>query len=100
MTQNDREKEVEQHLTRLVKRAGWITWKLAPTEVGMPDRIVIAPGGNVWMVELKRGRGGVVSPRQEYVHRQVRALGVPVYVLAGKEAVGVWVQQRREAIER
>lgn len=95
MTKNAREKDVELHLTRLVKRAGWITWKLAPTEVGMPDRIIIAPGGNVWMVELKRERGGKVSPRQEFVHRQVRELGVPMYVLAGKEAVSVWVQQRK-----
>lgn len=95
MTKNVREKDVELHLTRLVKRAGWITWKLAPTEVGMPDRIIIAPGGNVWMVELKREQGGKVSPRQEFVHRQVRELGVSVYVLAGKEAVSVWVQQRK-----
>lgn len=100
MAKNALEKDGEQHLTRLVKRAGWLTWKLAPTETGMPDRIVIAPGGHVWMVELKRECGGEISPRQKYVHRRVRALGVPVYVLAGKKAVDVWVQQRIAEIER
>jgi len=71
-----------------------VTWKLAPTEVGIPDRIVLVPGGSVWFVELKRARGGKVSERQKYILRVLERGGHSGCVLAGVEEVKVWLAQR------
>lgn len=48
------EKTVEQALVRAVKKAGGIAPKLtSPANAGMPDRIIILPGGKICFVELK-----------------------------------------------
>ena len=88
------EKDVEAYLVRQVRARGWVTWKLAPTEVGIPDRIVLVPGGSVWFVELKRARGGKVSERQKYILRVLERGGHSGCVLAGVEEVKVWLAQR------
>lgn len=71
-----------------------MTWKLAPTEVGIPDRIVLVPGGSVWFVELKRAKGGRLSERQKYVLRVLERGGHAGCVLAGVEEVKKWLEER------
>ena len=96
---NDSEKAVESYLRRQVIRRGWVTWKMAPTEVGIPDRVVLLPGGAVWFVELKRARGGVVSPRQRVVHSKISRGGHNVVVLAGVDEVKMWIRERESELE-
>ena len=49
-----REKSVEQKLVRAVRVAGGIAPKfVSPGFDGMPDRIVILPGGKIGFVEVK-----------------------------------------------
>jgi VRR_NUC domain-containing protein len=91
---NALEKDVEAFLVRQVRARGWVTWKLAPTEVGIPDRIVLVPGGAVWFVELKRARGGRLSERQKYVLRVLERGGHAWCVLAGVEEVKKWLDER------
>nr|DAX80075.1 MAG TPA: Nuclease [Caudoviricetes sp.] len=91
---NALEKDVEAFLVRQVRKRGWVTWKLAPTEVGIPDRIVLVPGGSVWFIELKRARGGRVSERQKYVLRVLERGGHAGCVLAGVEEVKAWLEER------
>ena len=91
---NALEKDVEKYLVRQVRKRGWVTWKLAPTEVGIPDRIVLVPGGSVWLVELKRAKGGKVSERQKYILRVLERGGHAGCVLAGVEEVKTWLAQR------
>lgn len=95
----DSEKAVEQYFRRQVIARGWVTWKMAPTEVGIPDRVVLIPGGAVWFVELKRARGGVVSPRQRVVHQKISCGGHNVVVLAGVNEVKMWIRERESELE-
>jgi hypothetical protein len=51
----EREIKIEDYLTRLVEARGGLCWKLAPVSaVGIPDRLVLLPGGRVGFIELKR----------------------------------------------
>ena len=52
------EREIERKAGERVKAAGglWLKW-VSPGMAGVPDRILIAPGGRVVFVELKQERG-------------------------------------------
>jgi hypothetical protein len=86
--------ELESHLETWfrvsVRRAGGHTFKLAPTEAGVPDRLVVLPGGRLYLVELKR-EGGSVSPIQSVWHHKIRRLGGRVIVLAGRSEAARWL---------
>lgn len=70
------EKEIEQKLTDMVRAHGGLCLKwVCPGWSGVPDRIVLMPGGRVFFIELKRPKGGVVSPLQRWWNDKLRALG-------------------------
>lgn len=48
---------------------------------GVPDRLIMLPGRQLYFVELKRPKGGVLSPVQITVHKLFKFLGFPVYVI-------------------
>lgn len=49
------EKDVERYLVALSHKNKILTFKLvSPNQSGVPDRIVIAPNGALYFVELKR----------------------------------------------
>ena len=85
-----REKQVEQKLISAVKAAGGICPKLvSPGTDGMPDRIVLLPGGKMAFVEVK-ATGEKPRPLQTHRHRQLRTLGFPGFVLDDPEKVS-WI---------
>lgn len=54
---------------------------------GIPDLQIVLDGGRVIWLEMKRRKGGAVSPVQKKVHDSLRALGHTVLVAKGaKEA--------------
>ena len=56
------EKDIERQLVRIVKQHGGLCLKwVCPGWAGVPDRLVLMPGGRVYFVELKRAVGGRVS---------------------------------------
>ena len=76
-----REKAIEQKLLRTVKKSGGIALKfVSPGYDGMPDRIVLLPGGRVAFVEVK-APGMKPRPLQVARHEMLRRLGFKVYVL-------------------
>ena len=76
-----REKTIELQLARAVKQAGGMCPKLvSPGTDGMPDRLVLLPGGRIGFIEVK-APGKEPRPLQVMRHRQLRALGFPVFVL-------------------
>lgn len=56
-------------------------------EEGMPDRVLLLPGGRVVWVELKRGKLGRVSAMQTYQHRRLRSLGQEVHLIRTVEDI-------------
>lgn len=76
------EKEIEAKLRKLVESRGGLCLKwVCPGWVGVPDRIVLLPGGRVIFVETKRPKGGRVSPMQEWWRRKLTQLGFSHWVI-------------------
>lgn len=92
---NNSEAELEAWFRRRVRLLGGQTIKLAPTEAGVPDRLVIMPRGRLFLVELKT-ETGEVSKIQQHWHREIMKLGVTVHVLYGIAGVTRWL---REVVE-
>lgn len=75
------EKQVERNFVKAVKEAGGLAMKfVSPGRVGVPDRIVLLPGGRAVFAEIKRP-GGKLRKAQEEAHREIRAKGFPVCVI-------------------
>lgn len=85
-----RESTVESYLHSRVKALGGTTFKIAPTTVGLPDRMVVLPGGRIYLVELKT-EVGRLSPVQKLLHEKLSDLGVQVFTLYGKLDVDDWI---------
>ena len=83
-----REKIIEQHLVKAVKNSGGIAPKLVcPGFDGMPDRLVLLPGGKIGFVEVK-APGKEPRPLQAARHGLLRRLGFKVYILDALEQIG------------
>lgn len=82
------EKQIENKLTKLVKKAGGIALKfVSPSFAGMPDRLVLLPDGVCAFVELK-APGKRPRPLQISRHKMLRSLGFKVYVIDSTEQIG------------
>jgi len=83
------EKDVEQMLVCHVERAGGqcLKW-VSPGRSGVPDRIVLLPGGVIAFVELKRPEGGRVSALQLYWADMLQELGFKWYLI--RSSADVW----------
>lgn len=83
-----REKTIEKKLADAVKAFGGLAPKfVSPGFDGMPDRIVLMPGGRMGFVEVK-APGKHPRPLQEARHRLLRQLGFQVYVLDDASQIG------------
>ena len=83
-----REKTIEKKLVIAIKDMGGIAPKfMSPGFDGMPDRIVLLPGGRMGFVEVK-APGKVPRPLQEARHRMLQKLGYKVYVLDDASQIG------------
>ena len=83
-----REKQTEQKLVSAVKKLGGIAPKfMSPGLDGMPDRIVLLPGGHMAFVEVK-AMGCKPRPLQLARHGMLRRLGFRVYVVDCLEQIG------------
>jgi hypothetical protein len=76
------EKDIEAKLTNIVKKYGGLCLKwVCPGWAGVPDRIVLLPGGRVVFVETKRPRGGVLSSRQKWWAKKLIDLGFQYWTI-------------------
>ena len=83
-----REKLIEQKLIRAVKAAGGVAVKfVSPGYDGMPDRIVLLPGGKMAFVEVK-AHGMKPRPLQIRRHGMLKRLGFLMYVLDDEKQIG------------
>lgn len=80
------EKKIEARLKVGIEKVGGMCLKFPATFfAGIPDRLIILPGGLVFFVEVK-GEGLKLRPRQLFVAKKIEALGIRVYV-ANSEAM-------------
>lgn len=83
-----REKQIEQKLVSKVKAAGGIAPKfVSPGYDGMPDRLLLFPGGRIAFAEVK-APGEKPRPLQIARHGLLRRLGFKVYVLDDERQIG------------
>ena len=83
-----REKYVEQKLIQAVRQNGGLALKfVSPGMAGVPDRLVLLPGGKIAFCEVK-APGEKPRPLQAYRIGQLRRLGFRVYVADSEEKIG------------
>lgn len=81
------EKLLEKKLADKVKKLGGLAIKLVCLHfVGLPDRLILMPGGVCFFVEVKTTKQ---KPRkiQLLVHKKLRGLGFEVYVVDSSEQI-------------
>ena len=83
-----REKYIETILVKAVKSMGGLALKfVSPGFDGVPDRLVLLPGGKIAFIELK-APGETLRPLQVRRKRQLEGLGFLVYCIDGPEQIG------------
>lgn len=81
------ERDIERYLVLRAKEAGGKAYKwTSPGNSGVPDRIVMLPGGRVAFAELK-APGKKPTPLQVNQQRYIAGMGLPVEVIDSKEGV-------------
>lgn len=74
------EKDIEQKLVKMVKRHGGRCPKwVSPGWSGVPDRLVLLPGGRIIFVETKRPKGSRVAALQKKWREWLQDLGFMVW---------------------
>lgn len=82
------EKEIERAMRDMVERHGGLCLKwVCPGWSGVPDRIILLPGGRVIFAEIKRPKGGRLSALQVWWRERLRGLGFWSVVVADMAAV-------------
>ena len=82
-----KESFIERRLVNETKSYGGIAVKfVSPGFNGMPDRILLLPGGRISFVELK-APGKKLRPLQVRRKEQLEGLGFRVYVIDGIEQI-------------
>jgi hypothetical protein len=77
---NPLEKEIEKKLRKMVERQGGLCLKwVCPGWSGVPDRLILLPGGRVIFCELKRPKGSKVEELQKWWKRRLERLGFTVW---------------------
>jgi len=88
-----REKYIETKLRDRVKEKGGRAIKfVSPGTNGMPDRLILLPGGRVVFTEVK-APGKNLRPLQELRARQLRELGFQVYMVDSPAGVDQLVEE-------
>ena len=91
------EKEIEGKLREKVEALGGrcLKW-VCPGWSGVPDRIVLLPGGRIYFVETKRPKGGRLSALQIKWSEWLTALGFECWTVWTYEELTVFLQHIKE----
>jgi hypothetical protein len=91
------EKDIEKKLRKQVKKLGGVALKLtSPGRAGVPDRLILFPGGRVVFVETK-APGKNLRPLQKKRFKQLRDLGFRAVKIDSVEGVGELIDAIRTA---
>lgn len=83
------------HLRRDVRKLlhGMVV-QLIPTVAGIPDRLVLLPGGRLFLIELKTETGSLSEIQKEW-HKKAALTGTKVFVLYGVKDVDAWIEAQK-----
>lgn len=94
------ESAIEAKLVRGIKQLGGKAYKfVSPGNAGVPDRMVLLPGGQIIFVELKTERGRL-SPIQKNTIGAMRELGADIDVLHGSAEVDSFLEWCKREVNR
>lgn len=86
------ESTIERRMCQALKSRGAIPVKMQDSVSGLPDRVVLLPGGRVVWVELKQEHGRLSEIQKKMIER-LRALGHEVHVVYGMEQAMALVEE-------
>jgi len=88
-----REREIEKYLVKRVKELGGMAYKfVSPGNDGVPDRLLLFPGGRIMFVELK-APGKIPTRLQQMQMEIIRSLGFDVDWASSKADVDVLLRR-------
>jgi len=87
------ESRIEERIRQGVKKRGGRAYKfVSPGLAGVPDRIVLIPGGKAVFVELK-APGEELRPLQEKRAKEIQALGFEFYKIDSLAGVEEFIKE-------
>ena len=87
------EKDIEKYFRERVKASGGLAMKfVSPGIAGVPDRIVLYPGGEIYFVELKKP-GKKMRPLQKKIANYIADFGFCVRVVDSKESADKFIME-------
>ncbi|WP_278833292.1 VRR-NUC domain-containing protein [Porphyromonas cangingivalis] len=90
------EKLLEKKLNLLVEKTGGLSIKFESRLLaGMPDRLVLYPGGQTYWVELKT-TGQKPRAIQKYRHEQLRQMGQEVFIIDSIDSLNEFIDYATE----
>ena len=90
------EKEIEMMMRKEIgQQEGKFLKLVSPGNDGVPDRIAIFPGGEIWFVELKT-KDGHVKPIQTKWQNILSRLGCRARIIKGEDQAREWLDKHRE----
>lgn len=88
-----RERDIEAYLRDEIQKVGGRAYKfVSPGNNGVPDRMILLPGGRIVFVETK-APGKTPTALQTAQITKIRALGFQVYIIDSKAGVDKLVQE-------
>jgi hypothetical protein len=87
------EKQIEKKFREQIKNIGGMALKfVSPGCSGVPDRLVFLPGGQIFLVELKKP-GGKLTLLQEKMKKKFEDMGFKFYVIDSYELVEEFINE-------
>ena len=87
------EQKIESYLKKQVELIGGKAYKfVSPGVAGVPDRIVLLPGGRIFFIELK-APDKKLGKLQEYRAKELRALGFDVRTIDSMVKVDLFIEE-------
>lgn len=94
----EKEDTIEKYLITTIEVLGGGCYKfVVPGRRGYPDRICKLPGGDAFLIEVKRPKGGVLARLQAEIHKELRAVGWRVYLCKDRGEIDATIERERAA---
>lgn len=93
------ERDVESYLVKRVRQLGGKSIKLAPTETGIPDRLVMWPNGRMELVEVKAAGGRLSRGQQRWHAKVAEHQNIHVFVTVGRVGVDRYIEEENDGYQ-